>query len=147
MKSKCTLSGTVYRIVAGCIVAVLLISLLFWFDYHRVATYELRWTTGEDAGFDSYGPNVDENGNAKIVVLLPGDQPRCYMMSYSKEFLGYLRKQKRATIPVVFRLNYSFGKIYSYEIVRVVGYGNGANTFTQSVQSGSGNCMDHFEAP
>jgi len=143
-KSKFALSGTVCRILAGCTVAVFLISLLFGFDYHRVATYELRWTTGDVAGFDSYGPNVDKNGNRKILVLLPGDQPRCYMISYSNDLLTYLSKQNRATIPLVLRLNYSFGKIYSFEVVRITGYGDGANTFTQSAHSGGGNCMEHL---
>jgi hypothetical protein len=60
------------------------------------------------------------------------------------DLLMYLRKQNRATIPVVLRLNYSFGKIYSFEVVKVAGYGDGANTFTQSAHSGGGNCMDQL---
>ncbi len=125
-------------------VAVILGLCVHWFNYNRVANYELRWTTGEQAGFNSYGPNFDANGNPKILVLLPGDQPRCYLISYSKDLLAYLRKENKTTIPVTLRLYYSFGKIYSYTILRFGDY-DLKDELSQMAHEGSGSCVEHLD--
>jgi len=78
------------------------------------------------------------------LVLLPGDQPRCYLISYSKSLLAYLRKENKTTIPVTLQLHYSFGKIYSYTILRFGNY-DLKDELSQMGWNGSGSCEEHLD--
>src|SRR5579859_1387659 len=132
-------------VILGIALPALFFVAAYWFDYSRNATYELRWTTGEQAGFNSYGPNLDTKGNPKVLVLLPGDQPRCYLISYSKDLLAYLRKENKTTIPVTLQLHYSFGKICSFTVLRC-GIYDLCPPLEQLVQDGgSGDCVEQLD--
>ena len=111
-----------WAIPATITTAALIFAAVHWFNYHRTGIYEFRWTTGDQAGFNSPGPNFAPDGNPKILVLLPGGQQRCYFYSYSSDLLTYLRKENTPTIPVILELNYSYGKIYSFSILRFGDY-------------------------
>jgi hypothetical protein len=132
-------------VIAAVTAAALLIAAVHWFKYYRVATYMLRRTTGAEASFSSAGPDVDKDGNAKVLLLLPGEQSRCYIVSYSKDFLGYLRKQNKSTVSVTLRLIYSYGSIYSFEIIKLGDYVYNKRLIDHFEHTREGNCVKQLD--
>ncbi len=145
MTSRYLRSRKIYWAISAVTLAALLVAAVHWFNYYRIATYEMRWATGAEAGFTSTGPNVDKDANAKVLLLLPGEQPRCYIVSYSKDFLAYLRKQNEPTISVTLRLNYSYGSIYSFEIIRLGDYVYNRQLIDHCEHSGEGDCVKQLD--
>jgi hypothetical protein len=136
--------------IAVAIVVALLVAAVHWFNYCRIATYKMRWTTGEQAGFNTYGSNLAPNGNPKISFLLPADQPQCYMTSYNRDLLAYLRKEDKPTIAATLELHYSYGKIYSFTVVRF-GDDQLRDEFYNLASNSSGDCflkyLDRYAEP
>ncbi len=144
MTSRYLRSRKIYWAISAVTLAAFLVAAVHWSNYYRIATYEMRWTTGEQAGFNSYGPNFDANGNPKVLVLLPGDQPHCFLISYSKDLFTYLRKENKPTVRVTLQLHYSYGKIYSYTILRFGDY-DLKDELSEMGWNGSGSCEEHLD--
>ena len=57
--------------IGAILFIVLPLPAFYWFNYYRIGDFEMRWTTGEQAGFRSRGPDFDAYGNPKVLILWP----------------------------------------------------------------------------
>jgi hypothetical protein len=130
--------------IAATTVVTLLFVATYWFNYSRTASFEMRWETGEEVSFNTYGPNFMPNGDPKILVLLPSDNRQCYFISYSRDLLAYLRKENKPTVPVSLELHYSYGRIYSFSILKFGNY-HLRNELSQMAHTGAGDCVEHLD--
>jgi hypothetical protein len=130
--------------LAAIMLATLLFVATYWFNYSRSAIFEMKWETGEETGFYTYGPNIMPNGDPKVLVFLPSDRLQCYLISYSPDLLAYLRKANKPTVPVTLELHYSYGRIYSFSILKFGDYPL-RNELTQMAHNGAGNCVEHLD--
>ena len=137
-------SKKTYRVVGTVLVIVVFVAAAYWFDYYRIADFEMRWVTGEQANFRSRGPNFDRDGNPKILILWPDKLLHCYQVSYSKDLLAYLQKEKKSAVRVTLQLHYSYGSIYAVTILRFGDY-HLRDELSELRQDGNGNCMEHLE--
>jgi hypothetical protein len=115
----------IYYVVAAAAV----LGLLMYLFRDRVVTYEMPWIAGEDAALITHEQNFDGEGNAKILLRCPDSllrhpdpQSACFLIAYSNDFLTYLREQKRSTIPVTLRIQYGYGRIAYFEVLKVGEY-------------------------
>src|SRR6266481_1545570 len=102
-------SKKTYRVIEAVLVIVVIVAAVYWFNYYRIADFEMRWMTGEQANFG-------RDGNPKILILWPDKLLHCYQASYSKDLLAYLQKEKKSTVRVTLQLHYSYGSIYGVTI-------------------------------
>ena len=109
-------SKKTYRVIEAVLVIVVIVAAVYWFNYYRIADFEMRWMTGEQENFRSREPNFDRDGNPKILILWPDKLLHCYQASYSKDLLAYLQKEKKSTVRVTLQLHYSYGSIYGVTI-------------------------------
>jgi len=84
-------SKKTYRVIGAVLVIAVIVPVVYWFNYYRIADFEMRWMTGEQANFRSREPNFDRDGNPKILILWPDKLLHCYQASYSKDLLAYLQ--------------------------------------------------------
>src|SRR6266853_6656329 len=115
-------SKKTYWVIGAVLVIALLVGAVDWFNYYRVADFEMRWMTGEQAGFRSRDANFDQEDNPKIIILWPSEQLHCYQTSYSRTLLAYLRKENKSTVRVTLQLRYSYGSVYGATILRFGDY-------------------------
>jgi hypothetical protein len=120
------------------------VAAFYWFNYYRIGDFEMRWTTGEQAGFRSRGPDFDPYGNPKVLILWPGPRLHCYQSSYSKDLFTYLRKENKSTVRITLQLRYSYGSIYGATLLRVGNY-HLRDELSELRQDANGNCMEHLE--
>jgi hypothetical protein len=120
------------------------VAAFYWFNYYRIGDFEMRWTTGEQAGFPSRDPDFDPYGNPKVLILWPGPRLHCYQSSYSKDLLTYLRKENKSTVRITLQLRYSYGSVYGATLLRVGNY-HLRDELSELRQDANGNCMEHLE--
>src|SRR5260370_36558166 len=137
-------SKKTYRVIEAVLVIVVIVAAVYWFNYYRIADFEMRWMTGEQANFRSREPNFDRDGNPKILILWPDKLLHCYQASYSKDLLAYLQKEKKSTVRVTLQLHYSYGSIYGVTILRLGDY-HLRDGLTELRQDGHGDCTKHLE--
>ncbi len=144
MTSTYLRSRKIYWAISVVTLAALLVAALHWFDYYRIADFEMRWMTGEQENFRSREPNFDRDGNPKILILWPDKLLHCYQASYSKDLRAYLQKEKKPTVRVTLQLHYSYGSIYAVTILRFGEY-HLRDELSELRQDGNGNCVKHLE--
>ncbi len=144
MASSHLYSKKTYRVIGAVLVIVVIVAAVYWFNYYRIASFEMRWMTGEQANFRSREPNFDRDGNPKILILWPDKLSHCYQASYSRDLLAYLQKEKKSTVRVILQLRYSYGSIYRVTILRFGDY-HLRDELSELRQDGNGNCMEHLE--
>jgi hypothetical protein len=137
-------SKKTYRMIGAVLVIAVIIPAVYWFNYYRIADFEMRWMTGEQANFHSREPNFDRDGNPKILILWPDKTLHCYQSSYSKDLLAYLQKEHKSTVRVTLQLRYSYGSIYAATILRFGNY-HLRDELSELRQDANGNCMKHLE--
>ena len=137
-------SKQTYRVIGVVVVIAVIIASIYWFNYYRIADFEMRWTTGEHANFRSREPNFDRDGNPNVLILWPDRLSHCYQASYSKDLLAYLQKEKKPTVRVTLQVHYSYGSIYAVTVLRFGDY-HLREELSELRQEGNGNCMKHLE--